>query len=406
MPPVKPTNPFPPMPGFLPPMPSNATAHSTPALPNHMPTPIAPTSLGVQARTPAPVTPPPNTLPSSQVASVNSSWPGSVSPVPAPTSGATNTGLYGELINRLSNYGPTKEQKSAYALASNLETGLAAGNNAIMNKPIALPFQQGQMAALQRDYGPQLQAANRQLELANQGAQQGLQGITSAAGLAAPTALPFTAQLTDPITGKPISGGSPIIDSISSYAQQVNSGRMAIGDAQAALGNNPYFNALLQQAVQGNNPNFNTSASNTIAGPQYQTLLNSFQTTSHHLGDLLSSVKNLPLTSYPLINQGLNGIYGAIGSKAFQDYQTKLGVARAEVANILGGGQATDQSRHEAEGVLPSNLGPDQLEAAINAATQLMQEKIQSYGSLGGVNNIAQQALNPGQAPTNSVGWF
>jgi len=410
--------------GFNYPIGSTYTSSTKPnVLPQYSSTPATkvaqttPQTLGQLAKFPtdkAPV----NNLPASQTAapisafqpsavSTNGSWPGSPSSQPTlGGGGAGNKGLFGYLIEMLSGSyaGMSEEQKKAFAQKANLETGLSSGKNAIFANPIPLEFQQGRAAALERDYAPRLTAASSMLEQANKQREMELDALKTAAGLSAPREMAFTSQLVDPNTGEAITGTNPIQQSVSTYAQQVATGQMTFADASSALGNNPYFVAQLNQQVQNFNPAFNVSSSNTLGGQTYQSLINSFNTTKTHLEDLLSSVKNLPLTSFPVINAALNGVQSAIGSKEFQDYQTKLGVARGEIAMVLGGGVATDKSRSEAEAILPSNLGPDQLEAAIKAAQQLMQEKINAYGSLGG-GQTSIQTFQP-QPPSNSVGWF
>lgn len=357
--------------------------------------------------------------PAPQPAAVGySSWPGgeyTATPQPSysgpPMTNGIPGGLYGQLIGKLANFGLSPQQQEAYNLQANLETGLAAGKNVIMRQPIALEFQQGRAAALNRDFVPQIDAANKMLELANKQREMELSGLGTAAGLAAPVQVPFTSQFLDPVSGGYIgAGGNPVMMQIPDYARQVVNGQKTFDQAAGELGNNPYFTSLLNQAIQGFNSGFNTTGSNTIGSQQYQSLLNSFNTVQQHMQDAMLSIQKLPLTSFPIINAAIAGGLQQLGSPEYQQYKTIIGTLQSEIANVLGGGQATDMARTEAKDILPDNIGPDQLAAALEKAKKLMEEKIKQYGSLGGgyttVQGGAQHPYGGFGGGQESAGWF
>lgn len=123
----------------------------------------------------------------------------------------------------------------------------------------------------------------------------------------------------------------------------------------------------------------------------YRTLANAQQAAVSHLDEALGYAKALKgTTSYPLLNTATLSILRGIGNKTVGQYDTALSIARSEVAKVLGGGQVTVEGMQEAENILPSNLGADQLAAKVETIKKLMQEKIAEYGNLSNIPQFGQ----------------
>lgn len=187
----------------------------------------------------------------------------------------------------------TPQVTQAQTTLSNLQTGMSRGQNQIMQEAIPLQFQTGRLAALQRDYGPQIQAETNLLaqetarqQLAQSGAVSAGGLETGAAGTAATLGQPTTqfGVLTNPQTGLPIGGGSPgnaaftggqiqaqqaqgaQVEQYKSALQQAQNLQTQLGDLITTFGLNPndlnVANAAIQKIAQ------NTS------DPRYQILSN------------------------------------------------------------------------------------------------------------------------------------
>lgn len=329
--------------------------------------------------------------------------------------------LYSQLVQNLANYQTPENLKQAYNTVTNLESGLQAGQNAIMTKPIPLEFQQGQAAALQRDYGPQLTAAKGILEKELAGAQLGQQALTSAIGAAAPTQLPYNVQYVNPLTGLPIGGGtsSTMNDAVSNIITKVKNGTMGYDAGVNAL--SAYGQAGVNALQQGLGADFNIQESNARAAAQGASTLQTGTTggqitkaaesANSALTKLETDFGNLPTFQtggLPGTNNIANSIARFFGEGALSTYETTLNDARAQIAAVLGsaGNITPTDADTMAKSYLPDNMTPQQLKSKVDAARALIQQKVSAYTSTGGTTGGETSTSGISEGSTKSVGGY
>lgn len=218
-------------------------------------------------------------------------------------------------------------------------------------------------------------------------------------GMLQPTQVGIGSTLYNPVTGVQYQPGG---QAQSDVAQALVDGTMSPN--QIPQGVNPAV--VFQQAneismrTKGVPFNANESQANFQAqqaaiqqnATTYRTLANAQQTAVTHLQDALGYAQQLTATGrFPVLNSVTMAAARALGDKTIGQYDTALSIARAEVAKVLGGGQVTDAGIAEAQNILPSNLGPEQLKAKIDAINALMTAKIKEYGSLSNIPQFGQQ---------------
>lgn len=326
------------------------------------------------------------------------------------TSQADQGNLYQQILNSLQNLRNSPDVESAYNTVTNLEAGIGAGNNAIQTKPIPLEFQQGQMAALQRDYGPQLTAAQGILSKALTGQQQQLSGLQTAAGMVQPTQLPYSNQLVYPFSGMPVSGTTGqtgLTASIPSLAQQVANGQMTIDQANSYLGGTMGLTDQLRQAVLQINPNFNftqsSASGNTQAqGQQILTQGNTALAALDKLQTDFNSLSSMQTGGIPATNSIANWVADKLGSAKLAEYKTTIADARAQLAGVLTATGALTQTGAESMAMtyLPDNMTPAMFTAKLNAAKTLIQQKIEKFTQSG----VQQNPKESGNVITDAQG--
>lgn len=158
------------------------------------------------------------------------------------------SGLYGKAI---ANANTLLNESQQFDQAYN------QGTNNIYKKPIPLEFQQGQAAALQRDYGTQQQALSEQAKNA-----------TTIAGLAAPQLTSYSTQAFNPVDSTFSGSGVPAND-LNSLASAVNSGTINYSSALGQLSSyGPTIQNQLLPAIQKLNPNFNVNTNAGVSSSQ------------------------------------------------------------------------------------------------------------------------------------------
>ncbi len=227
------------------------------------------------------------------------------------------------------------------------------------------------------------------LATSQQQAQQAALG--TAAGLMAPQQVPYSNQYIDPTTGLPVGGGAAggsLQSAAQNIAQRVAAGEMSYDAGVQALSG---YGAMAPQALLGALPQgFNVQQSNANAAAQeasiQQTgtvggqLTKSAETVKAHMQTLQDAYKQLTAQyGLPVLNAGVNAVAKAFGSGSLQSYNIALDNVRSELAKVLGGGTATDSARSEASRLLPENMTPAQITAAVKTATELMDSKINEY---------------------------
>ncbi len=185
-------------------------------------------------------------------------------------------------------------------------------------------------------------------------------------------------------------GGSTLLDNV---FNAVKSGNMSPNQADDYLGRNPkvhlaYINKLaenrLNVAALQNQYDKSKTTANFEGGPAVQEasrLVNSINAVLPGLTDL---AKKAGVGEYPIKNSISLGIGRQTGSAAVQDYKTKLGEIRAQIAQVLQAhGAPTESAVNRSNELLPDDIGLSQLEKVsketipelLTARTQALQGK-------------------------------
>lgn len=250
------------------------------------------------------------------------------------------------------------QYQTAANTANTLSTDLLAGQNAVMNKPIALPFQQGQNAALVRDYTPLLNQAVNQEQIA-----------ATSAGLAAPTSQ--FGVLTSPVTGQPISPGQTA--GSAAFNGGVQQGQNSAGQnyAQANIANTAAkgIQSTIQQYIQ-QNPDLNASAS-TVANSAQQWL------------------------------QGKQ-----LGDPRYQTLFNYLNEYISTLAPILGvGGDTTNLKTEIAQSFINSKASGQSISDVLNSIGTLADQKLQNIQSAGQGGGVVAGNTASNGTPNPGFGW-
>lgn len=329
---------------------------------------------------------------------------------------------YAPEINRVGQLG-------AGAVAGNLSTGSNIVGSG--NANLAANAASARIQALQNAQASELQGNAQQLTAQGQTAtaqtsaltgantqqQQQISALGTAAGLSQPVQVPYSNQYVDPTTGQPVGGGSmsgSMQSAVQSIAQQVKAGTMSYDQGvQALAGYGQGGMNALQQAMGGGFSPLQSNAqaaANQAATLQTGTmggeLTKQANTVVEHMNTLKSAYQNLTAQfGIPAINQGINWFKGKIGDGELQSYKIALTNVRDELAKILGGGTSTDGTRATAESLLPDNMSPSQIDAAITTATELMQSKIQEYTTAPQYGNQQQQQQSGSMGGRSNKYW-
>lgn len=311
---------------------------------------------------------------------------------------------YGAEIARVGNLG-------AGAVAGNLSTGtnvVGSGNAAIASQSASQRMQAlgtAQQAALKgteqqltaqqqttEGLAPSLQAALTQQ-------QQQLSGLGTAAGLAAPMQIPYSAGGFDPLTGQQIAGGfggwagytnaTQAQDLIAQYPdagvqynpnltpeQNLEAIRTAIGGSPTyqqqrfgAAGATSYIGA--QQL----------GAAGTLTGQvaQLQTVGNAADANFNLILDIAKR-GNINDLNQPVLNQLAQGISrGLTSDQDLIAFRSGLQTVRSQYAAILGGGTPTDATQAMAAEKIPDTVSLSALQEVERTMKSLINNTIASY---------------------------
>ncbi len=321
-----------------------------------------------------------------------------------------NTGLYGQLIAGLAN---TPQQnpnvQEAIKNIQDLQNQYAQRNAQIMGTPGLGQLEAGgEQGLLNQLFTQKLGAAQTALQntLTQQGLQQ--QALQGAAGLATPTAVPYSSQFVSPVTGENVLGGNVgqglgnPKDAANLYASRVMGGKMTYDQAVQALSSyGPIGQQLLAQAL---GPDFSTVQSNVNAAIQGQ-LGPAAQNAANQLNNLRETIATSPgliSSGIPVVNS-LSKLFSSlsgIGAGKTQALQSALVDARASMANALGVANNSTPSTYDeyVRTLLPDGLSPDQLNNAIVQFKNQIGGKLQAYSQPGST----QFQFNQQNATANS----
>ncbi len=289
-------------------------------------------------------------------------------------------------------------QQGANYQAGALTTGttpVGEGNAAINAQATA-----AKETALATGLSAALQGTGQQLTAQN----QAVGGLGTAAGLAAPIQVPYSAQLVNPATGESYGGTSGTLnDAVNNVAQQLQSGTIGYDDAKALLAGYGQggLNALSQWAT---NNNFNIAQSNTLAAQQGAITPN-LNFAEAALGNLKNAMSNLSVWGQGSNIPILGGIANWFSQQSgFGKTQTStkagaVGEAQQAIASVLAsvkGGTPSDYGS-QAKALLPDNPTPADVDAAAANLKALGQQKQAIYSNPGQQTQQFTQTTSTGQ---------
>lgn len=190
-------------------------------------------------------------------------------------------------------------------------------------------------------------------------------------------------------------------------ASKVIEGKLALSKIKGT-GKNSLQSQVLKE-IYKQDPNFdevaseaNYAATQKAVGEnavQYRNTIKLEGSAEKSLDDLLAASKKVGLGSVPAINSAMLPLRQGKGDQDVSTYMSMLEEVRSQAANVLGGGSVTDQSRHQAELMLPANVSPSTMEKNIQAIKKLMKNKVDELRSMSDIPKLptdgSQQDTSP-----------
>lgn len=361
-----------------------------------------PQTMGVKAVNPQPKTSQNNTLPASQtqkIAAADASWPNPTPPAASASQTPTNsnTGLYGQLIN-MGKGGLSQYWQDLFNYNRGLQNINAGRMTGALDPNVTRSAQ-----AYAETYGPALQSEATAL-----GVQHNI------AAEAAPVAVPYSTQFTNPVTGEAVSNPGNPQSVVQDLAQKLATGTGGIDyntAYQQLSGFGPVIQNSLLPAIQALNPNFRVNQSVVNAQVQGQ-LAPAAQNAQNQLTNLQNTLNSAPAFEKTVI-PAINKLYGYISQNTglqaggTQALQSAITDARAAMANALGAANNATPSTYDAyvQTLIPDGITPAQLTNAIQQFNAQIQGKLGAFANPG--TTVFQGAPTGNtQAPGGSVGWF
>lgn len=311
-------------------------------------------------------------------------------------------------------YQPTQDEQNTMQQYGNLLESRDLGLAKISNNPEPMDLITGQSAYLQKQAEAQAQPLQAKLGILQARRQAAISGYQAALGAEQaklgyqqPVSLGLGQALVSPTTGQTVagnaaytgSGGNSLIDSA---IQQLKSGASYSDVASQLPGG---LAPMLLSEAQKQIPGFNITQSNQNAGARAQQLNQNvtlvqplklaMQTALDHIGGLQDVINKVNYSNSGIVNNIRAGISDNISSdQNIKTLQSQIPLVRSEVAKVLGGGNVTVESQHEAESIIPMNISPSQFKTVIQQVKDRMQEKIDEYSKLGNPAQYGSQSSN------------
>lgn len=305
--------------------------------------------------------------------------------------------------------GLIKSAQDANARAVGINKDLNQAEADVTRKHIPISFQQGEQAALQRDYGVQAAAATQEAQQANalaglgesslssagglgnqsQGLLQG--GLTSAGGLRKPTGNIIN---VDPVTGLPVAGGS--LGNLAQVAGEVQ-GLQSGAAANAAAGGN--IEAQNKTAL-GTAP----TAANAKSISDYTTQVNTTQKSVESLNNLANQlVPNMGTVNFnpndtPVGNQTYQQYFANKNPAAYAGITAGLSEIKNQVSNVVAAatGLTPTGVTALADKVDLTAMSPQQLSDFLEYINQFAQSNMAAANkSIKDIQNGTQPTPNP-----------
>lgn len=397
--------------------------------------PAAAPKISSPAGTPAPqYTPPPMPKPAVVTQNPPQNVAANGNPVPQEDQTSRFTGLLEKLVNYATS-GPNAEaaakagqvgEKYAKeqadlgifdkAAAGDLSTGTQAVGGG--NAQIKYNTKSNRSQALTAAENAELAPINTQVTAAGQGQA----GLISGLNAASPIQVPYSNQVIDPATGKPISGGTSqsMNDAVQLQVQKVLSGQSGYNDAATAL--QAYGQAGTNALQTALGPNFNINESNANAAAKAAALQQNVSAgrAAALASDSAKKALDSLQTAYSKLNalQGSSGVpafnalvqmgslWTGIGRKEVSDYVGALNEARAQVRGVLGAaGVNPIDAGGIADTLLPSNMIPTEVPSKILAAKSYLDNRVAALSNTD--SPVPQYGGSGGgvQTPATGFSW-
>ncbi len=298
-------------------------------------------------------------------------------------------------------------------LAGQYSATLDALQNKVNEKAAALGYQ---VQGTQTQQSAEQQAG--QLGQSQQGLNQ--QAYGTAAGLAAPVAVPYGTPLVNPQTGKNINmtaagvdPSDPFYKTMQQYAQMAVNNQMT--SIPSSITQNAVLNAQLMKMATAINPSFNPNvasgagaAQTTVAGTQTQQIetwkssLQQGQNLVSQLNDLLTKFGLNP-SDVNKVNQGLQSIASNVSDPRYKMLQNYIADIANTYAQILtpAGQSPSDYKTQIANSMLDATAKGSSLKTVMQGLDQQAQAKIAGVATAGGSGG---NSGNPAGSNTGSNG--
>lgn len=407
----------------------------TPKIVSSISQPAATSKVSSPAGTPAPqYAPPPMPKPAAVTQNPPQNVAANGNPAPQEDQTSRFTGLLEKLVNYATSgpnaeaaakagkvgekYAKEQEELGIFdkAAAGDLSTGTQAVGGG--NAQIKYNTKSNRSQALTAAENAELAPINAQITAAGQGQT----GLISGLNAAQPIQVPYSNQVIDPATGKPIGGGASgsMNDAVQLQVQKVLSGQSGYNDAATAL--QAYGQAGTNALQQALGPNFNINESNANAAAKAAALQQNVSAgrAAALASDSAKKALDSLQASYLKLNalQGSSGVpafnalvqmgslWTGIGRKEVSDYVGALNEARAQVRGVLGAaGVNPIDAGGIADTLLPSNMIPTEVPSKIQAAKSYLDNRVAALSNTD--SPVPQYGGNGGsvQAPATGFSW-
>lgn len=265
-----------------------------------------------------------------------------------------------------------------------LKTDLASKTGDLANEGGVLNYQTGRIGALQNQEAVKESALQGQLTNELAANAQGIQGLSSAAGLATPANQNYN-----------VSPGNKTYDSSGNL--------IASGPQLGSIGSQQYYDPANPGATSGNTPfTAGEVAGNQSLGAQYAQNVsanNQAKAVKAQIDSYLTSNPNLNPSALSDVNSVIQLLSGKVSNPAYQTLSNYLSEYVNTLAPILGvGGDTTNLKTQIAQGFINAKASGQSIGAVLDGIEALAEAKLSAQK--GGSNGSS------GSSTGGSVGWF
>lgn len=382
----------------------------------------------VTAPTPAPAPAPAAPTPTTYNTPATTGTPSLNPTSPAPAA-PQNSGLYPQIVNKLSNIGSDPLAKQV-ADKNDYITGqvkkYAQDEAGLYNQGLDIGYGPGAAQNLQNVFTSRINAAETGLQNSLTAQGQQVTALGTAGNLAAPQLSQYGQTYYNPVTGQTTGGSGtagttqvigqndPIYPALQQYAQARATGQETL--IPSSFSGNPALNAQITSMAQQINPSYNSNTVSSVvnaSGANYGQASTQYNNINQQLnnigglGDLTVSVGNQGGIN-PFKLQGLNKPISWFRTQLSQPDQLKFNSSIVALAGAMSqlladsSGNIPTQTTNDIQGLLSGSIPMSSLAAMLQQAESEGKIKLGSAQSQAQSNLQTQQ--NPGSATGNLGG--